>query len=349
VAQVYPIILCGGMGSRLWPESTPNRPKAFLALTGPRSLLQETALRVAGIAGAATPIVVASAVHIDVVRAQFAEVGVPCQLVAEPGGRGSAPAIAAAALEIFDEHPQGVALVVACDHHVPDAGSFADGVRASLAAAAAGSIVTFGVKPTHPSEAYGYILPGDPLQGPVRSVTAFVEKPPPRRAEELILAGGVWNSGNFVFAVGALIDELEKREPALLAAVRRARREARREGDLLALGDAFLASPNIAIDVAVMEKTDRAAVLSIDYAWSDLGAWDSVLEAAEKDAAGNATRGRVELTDSEGCLIRADAGARVVVVGLRDIAVVVENGRILVCDLASAQKVRTAASGIEGD
>jgi len=337
------------MGSRLWPESTPSRPKAFLALTGPRSLLQETALRVAGVAGAATPIVVASAAHTDVVRAQFAEVGVPCRLITEPGGRGSGPAIAAATLEIFDEDPEGVALVAACDHHVPDAEAFAEGVRASVAAAAAGSIVTFGVKPTHPSEAYGYILPGDPLRGPVRSVARFVEKPNAPRAEELILAGGVWNSGNFVFAVGPMLEELEKREPGLLAAVRRARREARREGDLLALGDAFLASPNIAIDVAVMEKTDRAAVLPIDYAWSDLGAWDSVLEAAEKDAAGNAVRGRVVLTDSEGCLIRADAGARIVVVGLRDIAVVVENGRILVCDLASAQKVRTAANGIDVD
>jgi mannose-1-phosphate guanylyltransferase/mannose-6-phosphate isomerase len=344
---VYPIILCGGAGTRLWPESTPRRPKAFLPLTSQRSLLQETALRVAGIEGSATPIVVASHAHTEIVLAEFADVGIACRLITEPGGRGSAPAIALACLEIVAEDPEGLAVMVACDHHVPDAEAFAAGVFAALPAAAAGAITTFGVKPTHASTAYGYIEPGAPLEGLVRRAARFIEKPDAARAAQLLADGCLWNSGNFVFHAGVMLAELEAREPALMAAARRAHAELRREGDVLALGEAFLAAPDIAIDVAVMERTDRAAVLPIDYAWSDLGAWDAVLDAAHKDAAGNSTRGHVAIVDSEGCLVRADSVTRVAIIGLKDIAVVVENGSVLVCDLASAQKVRLAAKGLD--
>ena len=347
--RVHPVILCGGVGSRLWPESTPSHPKAFLALTGPRTLLQETALRVAKVAGAPPAIVVASAAHAEEVLGEFADVGVACRLVTEPAGRGSAAAVAVACLEIAETEPEGVVLIAACDHHVPDADAFAEGVAAAIAAAAGGAIVTFGVTPTSPSSAYGYVRPGAPLEGAVRAAAGFVEKPPPGRAEELIADGWLWNSGVFVFRADVMLGELEAREPALLAAACRARAEATRRGDCLALGEAFLAAPSLAIDVAVMERTDRAAVLPIAYAWSDLGAWDSVLAAAEKDASGNAVRGRVKLVDSQGCLIRADAGVRVVAVGLRDIAVVVEGGRVLVTDLAAAQSVRAAAEGVDDD
>jgi len=345
--SVYPIILCGGAGTRLWPESTPRRPKAFLPLTSPRSLLQETALRVAAIAGAAPAIVVASHAHTEIVLAEFADVGVACRLITEPGGRGSAPAIALACLEIVAEDPDGLAVAVACDHHVPDPEAFAAGVLAALPAAAKGAIATFGVRPTQVSTAYGYIEPGELLEGPVRRAARFIEKPDLDRAEELLAAGCLWNSGNFVFHAGVMLAELEAREPALMAAALRAHAELRREGQVLALGDAFLASPDIAIDVAVMERTDRAAVLPIDYAWSDLGAWDAVFEAADKDADGNATRGRVSIVDSQGCLVRTDSVTRVAIIGLKDVAVIVENGRVLVCDLASAQKVRLASKGLE--
>jgi mannose-1-phosphate guanylyltransferase/mannose-6-phosphate isomerase len=344
---VHPIILCGGAGTRLWPESRPERPKAFLPLTSQRSLLQETALRIAAIPGAADPIVVASEAHTDIARREFAEVGVACRLITEPAGRGSAPAIALACLEILAEDPDGLAVAVACDHHVPDASAFAAGVHAALEAAAQGAVVTFGVRPAQASTAYGYIRPGEPLVGEVRKAAKFIEKPDAARASVLLDEGCLWNSGNFVFHAGVMIEELETREPALMAAARRAQAEAGRADGVMALGEAFLASPNIAIDYAVMERTDRAAVLAIDYAWSDLGAWDAVLEAAEKDKAGNAARGHVRIVDSEGCLVRADNGARVVAIGLKDVAVIVENGAILVCDLASAQKVRDAARSLE--
>jgi mannose-1-phosphate guanylyltransferase/mannose-6-phosphate isomerase len=346
-SSFHPVILCGGAGTRLWPASTPGKPKAFLPLTGPNSLLQETALRVTGALGAARPIVVASQAHADLARRQLTEVGVACDLISEPDGRGSAPAIAVAALEVVAREPDGLALVVACDHHVPDTGAFNAGVQAALPAAVDGAIVTFGVKPIRASGAYGHILPGAPLAGDVRAVARFVEKPNARDAQALVDAGWLWNSGNFVFGAATMLSELEVLAPALLAASRAAHDEAVRADDRLALGEAFLAAPNIAIDVAVMEKTRRAAVLPVDYAWSDLGAWDAVLDAVDRDLSGNAVEGRAAVVDSQGCLIRAGAGARVVAIGLKDIAVIVENGRILVCDLARAQQVRSAAQSID--
>jgi mannose-1-phosphate guanylyltransferase/mannose-6-phosphate isomerase len=344
---VHPVILCGGVGSRLWPESTRERPKAFLPLTSDLTLLQETAVRVRRIAGAASAQVVASRSHAEEVRGEFEDVGAGCRVIAEPGGRGSAPAIAAACLEIAAAEPEALVLVAACDHFVPDAAAFAEGVVASLEAAGNGAIVTFGVKPDRPSTAYGYIRPGEALEGAVRRVAAFVEKPDVARAETLLAEGCLWNSGNFVFRVDVMLAELERREPTLLAAVRAGREHATRSDGVMCLAKDFLTAPHIAIDVAVMEKTDRAAVLPIDYAWSDLGAWDSVLDAAHRDTAGNAVKGRVMLEDCQDTLVRADAGTRVVAIGLKNLAVIVENGAVLVCDLSQAQAVRLAANGME--
>lgn len=345
--SLYPVILCGGAGARLWPASTPAKPKPFLALTGDRTLLQETALRLAAVRGARPPIVIASASHADLVGEQLADIGVRHFLITEPGGRGSAGAIAAAALEIAADDRGGVALVVASDHHVPDTRAFAAGVAGALAAAESGALVTFGIRPTAPSNAYGYILPGAPLAGEARSSVRFIEKPAAAQAAELIAAGWLWNSGNFLFRADAVLDELDGREPGLMAAVRQARDEGARTGAGLALSAAFLDAPGLAIDVAVMERTDRGAVIGVDYAWSDLGAWDAVLAAATRDGAGNAVDARAVVLDSEGCLIRGDAGTRIVAVGLKNIAVVVEGGRVLVCDLSAAQAIRPAVSTIE--
>ena len=342
----HPVILCGGAGTRLWPASRPDRPKAFLPLTSERTLLQETMARLAAAAGAAEPLIIAAAAHAGLVRAQLAELGLRARIITEPGGRGSAPAIAAAALDLAAAEPRALMVVVACDHHVPDADAFNAGVAAALPAAAGGAIVTFGVTPSRPSDAYGYIQPGAALAGAVRRVARFREKPSLADAETLLTEGWLWNSGNFVFAAADMLDELAGRAPAVLEAARAGLAAADRSTELTALGTPFLAAPNIAIDVAVMEKTDRAAVLPVDYAWSDLGAWDAVLEAARLDADGNAVAGQAVLVDSQGCLIRAGA-AKVVAIGLRDIAVVVEDGRVLVTDLARAQQVRGAAAQIE--
>jgi mannose-1-phosphate guanylyltransferase/mannose-6-phosphate isomerase len=343
----HPVILCGGSGSRLWPASTPERPKAFLPLTGPRTLLQKTALRVSQARNAAPPILVVARAHAELARAQLAQVEINCELISEPAGRGSGPAIAVAALEVAAREPDGLALVVACDHHIPDSGAFVDGVEKALAAATEGAIVTFGVKPSRASGAYGHILPGPRLAGEVRQASRFVEKPGPEAAQSLTDQGWLWNSGNFVFAARAMLAELEILSPDLLAAARIARDEARRSGGHLALGEAFCAAPNIAIDVAVMEKTSRAAVLPVNYAWSDLGAWDAVLEASDHDQFGNAIVGQASVVGSEGCLVRTGGDVRVVAIGLKNVAIVVEAGRVLVCDLGRAQDVKSAAQMID--
>jgi mannose-1-phosphate guanylyltransferase/mannose-6-phosphate isomerase len=347
--SIHPVVLCGGLGLRLWPASTRQRPKPFLVLTGESSLLQQTTLRVAGVAGAQTPIILTDVRHAALVRHEVSRAGVACRLIAEPGGRSSAPAIAAAALEIVEHDPEGLALVVASDHYAPDTKAFRAGVESAAAAAADGAIVTFGVRPSRPSDAYGYVLPGDALNGQVRAAARFVEKPTISEAESLVAGGWLWNSGNFLFRADVLLGELERFEPELMAAVRKARDNGARERDELLLSEAFLSAPNIAIDVAVMERSDRVAVLPVDYAWSDLGAWDAVLAAVARDGSGNAVQGRVVAVDSEGCLIRGDAGLTIVAVGLRDIAVVAQDGQILVCDLASSQMVKAAVQEIDKD
>jgi mannose-1-phosphate guanylyltransferase len=345
--SLHPVILCGGLGLRLWPASTRQRPKPFLSLTGARSLLQETALRVAGVGGARTPIILTDVNHAALVGQEIFAAGVAGRLIAEPSGRSSAPAIAAAALEIVRQDPDGLALVVASDHYTPDTEAFREGVASAIGAAAEGAIVTFGVRPSRPSAAYGYVQAGDVLNGQVRAASRFVENPTISEAEALVADGWLWNSGNFLFRADIMLGELERFEPELMASVRQARDDGARDHDDLFLSEAFLSAPNIAIDVAVMERSDRVAVLPVDYAWSDLGAWDAVLSAVPRDGCGNSLQGNVVAVDSEGCLIRGDADVTIVAVGLRDIAIVAQDGRILVCDLASSQLVKAAVQGIE--
>lgn len=346
--RIYPVILCGGSGTRLWPESTPSRPKQFLSLVGGRSLFLETLARVQALPGSATPIVVAGAAHEAAVQRQLAESGAKAVLMLEPEGRDSAPAIAAAAAWIADRDPQGVAVVVASDHHIPDAAQFRASVETAAAAAAAGRIVTFGVRPTWPATAYGYIQAGAPLGGSsgVFALTRFVEKPDAATAQSYLDAGYLWNSGNFVFAAAAMLSELRSLAPEVLAAASAALAEGGEAGPVVRLGDSFRQAPKISIDYAVMEKTAQAAVAPVDFAWSDLGAWSAVWEASGKDDSGNAASGPVLLIETRDSLVRS-AGPAVVGIGLKRLAVVAEPDAVLVCDLDSSQGVRFAADRLQ--
>ena len=342
--MIRPVILCGGAGVRLWPASTPAAPKQFLSLAGPHSLFQATVLRLAAVDGAAAPLVVVGAAHLAAARAQLAEIGAPASFLVEPQGRDSAPALVAAAMVIAGEDADATILTVASDHHIPDAAAFAASVTAAAGGASGGDIVTFGVKPTHPATVFGYIEPGEPLDGEsgVRRVVSFVEKPDAARATELIEAGCLWNSGNFVFRADAFLSEARRCAPAICAAVAAAVEGASRDGDALRLGEAFRSANALSIDVAVMEKTARAAVLPISYAWSDLGSWRAVWETSERDAQGNVQDGRAVIEGSENCLVRAGEGAQVVAIGLKNIAVVVQGGAVLVCDLAASPDLKAA-------
>ncbi|WP_439475916.1 AGE family epimerase/isomerase [Brevundimonas sp.] len=327
---IYPVILCGGAGTRLWPASRPARPKQFIDLVSDLSLFQETVRRVAPLADGGRIVIVAGLHHRGFIEAQLAALGVEGELILEPAGRDSAPAMAAAALWIEGMDPEGTAVFVASDHYIPDAPAFRETVIEAVAVAAHGRIVTMGVIPTSPSPAYGYIQPDRPGPSPVRR---FVEKPDRTDAELYLSEGYLWNSGNFVAPVRVLLAELDTFAPDLVATVRSALPEPG-SGHVHALGPAFASAPKISIDYAVMEKSETVWVLPAVFEWSDLGAWDAVT------ATGQGARGVWVDRGSDGCLVRAAPGMVVATAGVSNLAIIVEPDAVLVCDLGRAQDVK---------
>jgi mannose-1-phosphate guanylyltransferase/mannose-6-phosphate isomerase len=346
--SLHPIVLCGGPGSRLWPASTARRPKPFVDLLGGLSLFQRTLARLAALPDAAPPVIVTGVDHLAQAKAQSDALGGVGTFLVEPMGRDSGPAILAAAVWIARTDPEGVALAVASDHHIPDEAAFAAAVRAALPAASSGHIVTFGVKPTFPAVAYGYIRQGEQLaaSAEVRKVGRFVEKPNQERASALVTEGCLWNSGNFMFRVDVLFEEAERYTPAVLAAVRAATPDGDAARGAVRLGAAFAQSPKVSVDIGIMEKTERAAVLPIDYEWSDLGAWDAIWAASARDDDGNAIHGPAVVRESVGCLVRAEGG-RIVLVGGRELAVVAQGGDLLVTALDKAADLKPALAALD--
>jgi mannose-1-phosphate guanylyltransferase/mannose-6-phosphate isomerase len=342
-APVFPVIMCGGSGVRLWPASRPWRPKQFIPLVGERSSFQETALRVAPLAQGGPLIVVAGEAHGAFVAEQLAQIGVKAVVLLEPEARDSAPAIAAACAWIERQEPSGIALIVSADHHVPDAAAFRDAATTTLAAAEVGAIVTFGMRPTQPDTAYGYIRPGEGA-GPTKPVAAFVEKPDARTAQTYVDEGYLWNSGNFIAAAKTLLDELTAHAPGVAEAARAAVAAATGSNGVMTLGAAFREAPKISIDYAVMERTTRAQVLPSDFGWSDVGAWEAVWSHSKRDAQGNSLPAGGEAIDSRDVLVRAPDGIDVAVIGLENIAVIVERDAVLVCALDRSQDVKRAAA-----
>lgn len=334
----YPVILCGGAGHRLWPASGATTPKPFLNLTGPLSLFQLAVRRAAPLAtGGGRVLVVGQATHQALIEAQLGALGVDAVLMLETEGRDSGPAIAAAASWIARRDPDAVALILASDHHIPDEAAYRRALQTAADAADAHSaIVTLGVRPASPSTAYGYIRAADEGLSPV---AAFVEKPDAAGAARLIADGCLWNSGAFIAPAALLRAEFERHAPEMAVAAADALPDT--DAAVFALGPAFATAPKLSVDYAVMERTDRAWVLPIDLEWSDLGAWDAVAAAAP--------RAPDAQIDGDGCWVRAPDGVTVATVGVSNVAVVVENGAVLVCDLGSAQGVRKAAASVRKD
>lgn len=337
---LYPVIMCGGAGTRLWPASRPSRPKQFIPLAGNRSLFQETALRVAPLAEDDGRLVVVGGVgHRDWILDQLAEIGLEDQvdILLEPQARDSAAAMAAAALWTHARDPMGVNVFVASDHHIPDHDAFREACIVAAEAARDGRIVTLGVRPTEPSSAYGYICPEGPGLAPIK---AFREKPDPRTAADYIAAGYLWNSGNFIVTAATLLEELKGNAPGVEVAVRQAVADLE-ASERTVLGAAFADAPKISIDYAVMEKTRRASVLEVDFEWSDLGAWDAIAATGEGDF------GQHIFEDAEGCLVRAPDGMLVAALGVRDLAIIAERDAVLVCDLDRAQDIKRLVARIQ--
>lgn len=338
--RVIPVVMCGGAGTRLWPASHHARPKQFLRLTGQVSMFQQTVLRVSKLG---RPVIIGNIQHADAIESQLAEIGIAASILLEPCVRDSAPAIAAAVVVIAQEDPDAIAVVVASDHHIPDDEAFRRAVLVAAEAAQAGMIVTLGVKADRPSTAYGYIKPRVTGGGAVVPVDAFIEKPDLAKAAAYLEAGHLWNSGNFIFAIDTMLNEIDRHAPMVADAARGAVRDAERSGATLRLAPSFAGAPKISIDYAVMEKTDCAAVLPVDFFWSDLGAWSAVHEACAKDADGNAASGDCLLLGAERSLVRNETDVPVVAVGVKDVAIIAEPGGILICDLSSSQAVKSVA------
>lgn len=346
---IYPVILCGGSGTRLWPASRPDRPKQFLKLTGERSSFQETLLRLDAAADVKDAIIVTGAGMLHMVQDQAAEIGKPITVLVEPEARDSGPAIAAAAAYVQSLDADGVVLMLAADHHVAGLDAFGHAVAAAASAAAKGLIVTFGVRPDTPAVGYGYIRPGEVFEGEVRRVAAFVEKPDYATAQRYVAEGYFWNSGNFAFLASTLLGEMDAFEPEMSAGARAAVNDAATEGDVVRLDKAgFGRAPKKSLDYAVMERTKKAAVAPATFVWSDLGAWDAIWDASERDEAGNARSGDVHLTNARGVLIRS-GGPFVGAFGVSDLLIIAEPDAVLVCRRDDAQAVKTLVDHLKAE
>jgi mannose-1-phosphate guanylyltransferase/mannose-6-phosphate isomerase len=342
LASVHPVILCGGRGERLWPASSPARPKPMLPLVGKHTGLQDAALRARPLSSNGEVMVVGAATSEALIRDQLAAVGVRAVVLLEPVGRDTAAAIAAAAAWIEARDPDAVIVVLPADHHLPDGPAFRSAVERVLPAARDGAIVTLGLRPKSPSSAMGYVRPA-PGPDAVKPVAAFVEKPDAQEAKRLIAAGALWNSGVFVATARTVMGEMRCWAGEVAAAAEAALRTPQIEDEAFRLGSAFGEAPKLAFDRAVMERTRRAAVLPVDFPWSDLGAWDAVLDASARDSAGNSLGAGGQALDARDVLVRAAPGMRVSVIGLSRVAVVAEPDAVLVCDLDHSQAVREAA------
>ncbi len=343
---IVPVILCGGAGSRLWPVSRQLLPKQFLPLVTGRTLLQDTALRARSAAGEAEIIVICNEAHRFLVQDQLSEVDVRARILLEPAGRSTAAAVAVCALSCEKEDP--VLLVLASDHAIRGEAAFNDAVRRAAEVARKGMLATFGIAPARPDSGFGYIERGEELGGGAYRVARFVEKPPEAEAKRLIDTGrAYWNSGMFVFGAKRVLEELGHHRPDILAAARKAYEQATDDLGFLRLGkEAFLACPAEAIDRAVMEKTAHAAVIPAEFEWSDVGSWGALWELAEKDRAGNAARGDVQLQDTKDTLVFADRRL-VATLGVEDLIIVDSDDALLVADRSRSQDVREVVEDLK--
>lgn len=348
-SPIAPIILAGGTGTRLWPVSRDAMPKQFLAFSGPRTTYQETLLRVAHPMFAA-PVVITGSDFRFFAQRQAEDVGIKAKVVIEPARRDSGPAIAAATLIASHADPKTLVLALAADHIVPDVEAFRALCEAGREAALAGHIVTFGIKPSAPKTAYGYILPGDKIgDGGAHKVARFVEKPDTATAEKYVREGYLWNTGNFLFRADVMLDELKRLQPAIVKAAEAAISRADSDLGFLRLdADTFAAAPQISIDYAVMEKTDRSAVVSGQLRWSDIGSWDALPDIVEADAGGNVVQGRAVNIDSSGNVIHAGEQL-VTTIGLKDMVVVSTKDAVMVAPRSRAQEVRELVGKLKAE
>ncbi|WP_431476273.1 mannose-1-phosphate guanylyltransferase/mannose-6-phosphate isomerase [Massilia eburnea] len=341
--KIYPIILSGGAGTRLWPLSRAALPKQLLPLVTDRTMLQETALRLSGRDGMMQPLVVCGNEHRFLVAEQMREIGVnPLGILLEPVGRNTAPAVAAAAHYLAAIDPQAVMLVLPADHVIKDVDAFYAAVQRAATQVEGGALATFGIVPSAPETGYGYIQSGEPLKADgCFSVARFVEKPNRETAQGFIDAGNFfWNSGMFLFRADAYLKELAQFQPVMAKSSEEAVTKGYRDLDFCRLDEAaFTACPADSIDYAVMEQTTRAVVVPASIGWDDVGSWTALADVQQSDANRNVTRGDVYLDDVSNTLVRAE-GRIVAAIGVQDLVIVETADAVLVAHKDQVQRVK---------
>ena len=341
--KLIPTILCGGSGSRLWPVSREQHPKPFIRLQDGQSLLQKAFIRGAVLDNVAQVLTVTNRDLFFKTQDEYRPVNtakLQLSYILEPFGRNTAPAVAAAATQVARAHgPDAILLILAADHLISDQAAFAGAVKQAMALAAAGKIVAFGIQPTAPETGYGYI------EADGNDVVKFVEKPSVEVAMEYLASGRfLWNSGMFCFAAGSMLNEMEKHCPDIVKSVKACLAnsiEAKGDGfaQLELNSDDFANAPDISIDYAVMEKTDRAAVVPCGIGWSDIGSWDAIGELSAPDEQGNRVDGQALLHDVSNCYIQSKE-RMVGAVGINNLVIIDTPDALLVADRARAQDVK---------
>lgn len=355
-SAIFPVLLCGGSGTRLWPLSRKSYPKQFVPLVGDQTLFQAATLRLSGVTDQiafAAPVILTNSDFRFIVTEQLQAVGIdPGAVLIEPEGRNTAPAILAAALHVSDQDPDAILLVAPSDHVVPDTAAFHAAVARGLAAVQDGTLVTFGITPTHAETAYGYLeLTSAPdADGTAVALSRFVEKPDLALAQTMVDAGNyLWNAGIFLFRARDAIAAFQAHAPGLMAPVQAAVQQAKPDLGFLRLApDHWAQAQDISIDHAVMEKAGNLAVVPFTAGWSDLGGWDAVWRESGPDAAGVVTSDRATAIECTNTLLRSENDRlEVVGIGLNNIMAIAMNDAVLVADMSRAQDVKLAVTALK--
>ena len=350
MSRIVQVVLSGGSGTRLWPLSREHYPKQLLALTGELTVLQETAMRLDGAAEQTPALVVCNEEHRFLVAEQLRQIDrMPQDILLEPFGRNTAPALTLAALAITTRDPSAIMLVMPADHVIRDRVAFHAAVKKGREEALAGRLVTFGIVPNQPETGFGYIRKGSMLPSAgAYKVENFVEKPDFATARAYLASGEyLWNSGIFMLTASRWLEEIKRFRPDISDACMSAWRDGKRDMDFFRIDkEAFGRCPSESIDYAVMEKTDNAVVIPLNAGWSDIGSWSSLWEVSERDADGNVQQGDVMALDTHNALLIAKHRF-VAAVGLENVIVVETADAVLVAHKDHAQEVKTVVAELK--